>query len=347
MSVRYDAKHKSWYFVIDLPRGDDGKRNQHFRRGFKTAKLAERAEEAARKQFGEASLSADGTVAAELSNWLEERELDVAKTTLSNYTNAIKAYINPHIGTRQLYDLDKKVINDMYRRLLKQGSRSGKPLSSDTVRHVHRLLMKALKDLGIVIEGVREPRRADKETYGRKGIWTAEQCRTFLLRATQDRLYAAWVLVVVCGMRRGEVAGLKWPKVDLGKGVVCVHWQRTAATGIVDGGVIEKEPKGKSKRPIAIGRALVAVLSDHAERQRKEKEDAGVLYRNGGYLFCNEDGTPYHPKTFTDRFRRLCVQAGVPVIAFHDGGTRRRRLGPITACRGTSCRSDSGTPRRR
>src|SRR5688572_30109160 len=103
MSVRYDAKHKNWYFVIDLPRGIDGKRNQLFRRGFKTAKLAERAEEAAREQFGEASLSADGTVAAELLDWLEERELDLAKTTLSNYTNAVKAYINPHIGTRQLY----------------------------------------------------------------------------------------------------------------------------------------------------------------------------------------------------------------------------------------------------
>jgi integrase len=127
------------------------------------------------------------------------------------------------------------------------------------------------------------------------------------------------VLAIVCGMRRGELGGLKWPKVDLDNGVVYVHWQRTIATGVVKGGVVEKEPKGKSKRSIAIGAPLIAVLKRHHERQQREIDEAGVLYHRGGYLFCREDGRPYHPKFFTDRFRALCVKAGVPVIVLHDG----------------------------
>jgi integrase len=129
----------------------------------------------------------------------------------------------PHLGARQLYDLDKRALIDLYRHLLVHGSRVGGPLSTSTVRHVHRTLMKALKDLGIVIDGVRQPRPAERETQGRKGIWTAAQCSQFLAGVADDRLYLAWVLGVVCGLRRGELAGLKWPKVHLASGVLHVH----------------------------------------------------------------------------------------------------------------------------
>ena len=119
-------------------------------------------------------------------------------------------------------------------------------------------------------------------------------------------------------MRRGELAGLKWSKVDLDAGVVYVHWQRAVASGEVEGGVVEKEPKGKSRRSIAIGPALVALLRGHRDRQRAEEDLAGIVYRRGGYVFCREDGNSYHPKFYTDRFRNLCVAAEVPVIVLHD-----------------------------
>ncbi len=318
MTVAFDPKRGSWMFVIDLPPGPDGRRRQMRRRGFTTDKLAQRAEEAAKQQFGSTDLAADGSVAAELIQWLGERELDLAATTLSNYRNAVQKYIVPFLGRRQLYTLDKRPIHDLYRHLIARGGRNGQPLSAETVRHVHRTLMKALKDLGVVIDGVRQPRAADRAEKGRKGVWTATQCRAFLVAAAGDRLYVAWVLAIVCGMRRGELAGLKWSKMDLDTGVVHVHWQRAVASGAVEGGVIEKEPKGKSRRSIAIGPVLIALLREHLGRQLVEQERAGVAYRRGQYLFCKEDGTPYHPKFFTDRFRELCIAAKAPVIVLHD-----------------------------
>jgi integrase len=314
MAVRFDAKRKSRMFVIDLPGGPDGRRRQMFRRGFSTEVAAAREEKIAKQQFGKTDLAADGTVAAELAQWLGEREFDLAVTTLANYRNAIKAYVIPFLGGRQLYTLDKRAIHDLYRHLMARGGRNGKPLSADTVRHVHRTLMKALKDLGVTIDGVRQPRPTDREETGRKGVWTAQECATFSAGAAKDRLYAAWALAVVCGMRRGELGGLKWAKVDLDAGVIYVHWQRAVASGEVEDGVVEKEPKGKSRRSIAIGPSLVALLKEHRERQKAEEALAGPVYRRGGYLFCKEDGTPYHPKLLTDRFRRLCTSSGVPVI---------------------------------
>ncbi|WP_243707501.1 Arm DNA-binding domain-containing protein [Micromonospora sp. KC606] len=84
------TKRKSCEFAIDLPRGRDGKRRQMRRRGFKTEKLAERE---ARTRFGNVDLAEDGTVAAELVEWLQEREPDVAVTTLADYRNAVMKYI--------------------------------------------------------------------------------------------------------------------------------------------------------------------------------------------------------------------------------------------------------------
>jgi Arm DNA-binding domain len=77
MAVRFDPERQSWMFVIDLPAGPDGRRRQMFRRGFQTETPARSEERLAKQQFGRTDLAADGTVAAELTQWLGERERDV------------------------------------------------------------------------------------------------------------------------------------------------------------------------------------------------------------------------------------------------------------------------------
>ena len=69
---------------------------------------------------------------------------------------------------------------------------------------------------------------------------------------------------------------------DLEQGVIFVHGQRAVASGEVNGGVVEKEPKGKSKRSIAIGPAVVGVIREHLERQDKEIAEAEGAYRQRG-----------------------------------------------------------------
>jgi hypothetical protein len=69
--------------------------------------VALREEKLAKQQFGRTDLAADDTVAAELLQWLGERELDLAVTTLSNYRHAVTKYVIPFLGRRHLYTLDK------------------------------------------------------------------------------------------------------------------------------------------------------------------------------------------------------------------------------------------------
>jgi integrase len=79
--------------------------------------------------------------------------------------------------------------------------------------------------------------------------WPTEEARRFLesARADLDPLYAAYVLVLVLGMRKGELLGLGWDQVDqagaelrvgcekAGVRTITVHDARkTCATLLVD-----------------------------------------------------------------------------------------------------------------
>lgn len=67
------------------------------------------------------------------------------------------------------------------------------PLSLTPVRSVHRVLSEALGELGFNVEGVRQPRQGERETMGRKGVWTLAQSATLLKYHADHRLRAAWV----------------------------------------------------------------------------------------------------------------------------------------------------------
>ena len=63
-----------------------------------------------------------------------------------------------------------------------------------------------------------------------------------------DPLYAAWLLFATTGMRRGEVAGLRWVDVDLNAGRVSPRRRRV----VVNYEVLVSEPKtAKGRRSLA------------------------------------------------------------------------------------------------
>lgn len=54
-------------------------------------------------------------------------------------------------------------------------------------------------------------------------VWAPAQTGVFLDAVSDDRLYAMWHLFTFTGMRRGEVAGVRWSDVDLDRAVVHVE----------------------------------------------------------------------------------------------------------------------------
>jgi integrase len=126
-------------------------------------------------------------------------------------------------------------------------------------------------------------------------VWSPEQLRTFLEHVRGDSLYAAWLLFATTGMRRGEVAGLRWPDVDLEASRVSPRRPRV----VVNYEVVVSEPKtAKGRRSLALDPATTTAPREHRTRQLEQRLAVGRRWQDSGLVFTWPDGRPIHPERF-------------------------------------------------
>jgi integrase len=82
------------------------------------------------------------------------------------------------------------------------------------------------------LPSVRSGKGSSKRSSKRKA-WSSDEARRFLesAKADHDPFYAAYVLVLVLGFRKGEVLGLTWDDLELDKGELTINWQLQRVRG--------------------------------------------------------------------------------------------------------------------
>ena len=73
-----------------------------------------------------------------------------------------------------------------------------------------------------------------------------------------------------------------------------------------------------SRRNVGLPRALVELLRVHHDEQQSEREAAGQLWRDGGWLFATPTGDPVNPRTDYKDWKRLVSTAGLRDGRLHD-----------------------------
>jgi integrase len=134
-----------------------------------------------------------------------------------------------------------------------------------------------------------------------------------LASLADDRLAHAWELAL-SGLRRGEIAGLRWSDVDLAAKALTIANNRVSAGGKTT----ENDPKSAmSRRTLPLPDRLVTVLKAAKARQAAERL---ALARDGGawgYVVSNEAGEPYSPAVLSRYWRDTVKAAGVRHIKLH------------------------------
>jgi integrase len=137
--------------------------------------------------------------------------------------------------------------------------------------------------------GVPRPRVQSKSMTA----WTTDEARSFLEATRDDRLAVAWALLLTRGLRRGELAGLRWKHVDLDLRVAQIAETRIT----VNGKPVPSTPKtAAGRRTIPLDETLTALLRSHKARQAQEQLVAGSAFDRSGYLIADELGRPYAPE---------------------------------------------------
>ena len=92
--------------------------------------------------------------------------------------------------------------------------------------HAHRVLGRALREAevaGLIGRNVARLVSLPPDRPARQQPWSVSEALAFLQAARRDPLYPAFVLLLIYGLRRGEVLGLSWRDVDLDHDVLRVH----------------------------------------------------------------------------------------------------------------------------
>lgn len=323
------VKRGSRYSVIvELDRDPvTGKRRREWHSGYPTKRDAEaaRVEILGRLQRGEHVAPSKLTLAAFLEDrWLPAKRATLRPSTHESYARNARAHVVPALGSARLQGLSADAMTTFYGQLAQERKVAGEtrpPLSARTIRYVHTILRMALADAlrwGLVVRNVADaatPPSASAAKPPTMRTWTADDLRRFLEHIREDRLYAAWHVLAMTGMRRGEVLGLDWRDLDLEAGRLAVT--RTLIEGKREPRFSEPKTK-RSRRSVALDPETVAVLREHRKRQLEDRLAWGPAYQDEGLVFSREDGTPIWPRSLSRAFVAHVKAPALPAIRLHD-----------------------------
>jgi integrase len=316
----------TWSVKLELERDPvTGKRRQKWHSGYRTRREAERArvELLAKLDVGAYVEPSRATFGEFLLEWLGTIEPTVRPSTLYSYRRNVTLHVVPRVGSTKLTRIDAGVLNGLYAVLLADGRHDGAGgLSPRTVRYVHTIVHRALKDavrwgrLARNPADAADPPRAREADKVAPNTWSARELRRFLelSHAADDRYYPAWVTLATTGARRGEVLGLRWRDVDLEVGRLSIVQTVTAIRHEVN---FSTPKTARGRRAVSLDTGTVAALREWRARQAMERLALGPGYCDHDLVFAKVTGEPLHPERFSREFDRRVERWSLPKMTLH------------------------------
>lgn len=279
------------------------------------------------------------TFGAWLDEWLEVyAKPSVKLSTYGSYEGYIRNHIKPEIGKVKLSVLRADTLQKFINQKLTNGrcdkvkdaetnklvTRKG-GLSEKTIKNMYNMIHSALKQAyrnGLVNQNVSELITLPKQKRNEMCVLTVDEQRALQTAVQGERLGIGILLSLFTGIRLGELLGLKFEDIDLDAKIITIR--RTLnrlkvfdnpdkKTDIVIG-----EPKtNKAKRVIPLQDFLIPLLKAHKAEIIKERFKASNLYKNDGFVICNEFGGYIEPRTYQDFFKKMLKKAEIKNTNFH------------------------------
>ncbi len=327
------GKAKTWYLRYDVPTAPGEKRRQkNMRIGAMSKADAEVHKRKILRRIDEGTMVEDRaslTVEKFLSSWLDASRERLATTTHVRYADLVKRHVLPVVGQLRLSKVAPEHVRSVYVAAREKG------LSNQTCLHVHRVLHTAfayaVREERILKENVVSRVKAPRPDQRELQTMSRDKVKLLIVAARGTRLELPVALGALTGLRRGELLALRWRNVDLQKAsfFVVESLEQTRRHG-----VRFKAPKSRSSRRfVPLSPDCVELLSLHKGQQDALRAQAGRAYAENDLVFCNSDGSPWPPDTFSVQFGKLAASVGLKGFRFHD---MRHAFASITLADGVS-----------
>lgn len=334
VTVSLHEKNGKYHAVINY-KDDTGKRKQKWQsthlpvKGNK--KLAMQKAEEMRKEF-EQELELKNTNSTShvlkgilfvdyMKNWLKIIKPTIELNTYGSYEQMVNYRITNYFTTNKirLKELQPINIQDFYTYLLNDG------LSSNTVIHYHAIIRKALDyafKMNMIVSNPADKVQRPKIEQFIGNFYNENELNTLFEISKRDPLELVIFLTAFYGLRRSEIAGLKWNAIDFENNTITI--KHTIVQVSIKG---KRQVLGKDRTKNKTSYRTLPLVPEAAEilkkfKQMQEnnkrlfKKDYNLKYEE--YVCVDSLGNIIKPDFITKHFKRLLKNSGLKIIRFHD-----------------------------
>ena len=261
------------------------------------------------------------TVGQWLDIWTKDYLNSIKPSTIDSYKSRIETYLKPHLGTIKLAALNPHSVQALYNKLYRSEKNPDGCLSAKSVKNLHGVLHKAMKQavlLGYIQSNPTEacdlPRVIKKEV----SFLEEEDVKKLLKAVEGHKFERVYKVDLFTGLRQGEILGLTWDCIDFAKGVLTVSKQLQR----------DRDNSGKYSlvscktdriRKIKPADFVMNMLRQQRQKQNEDKLKAGSMWGNEWNLvFTNEVGEHLSTSTVYKNFKKIVEKIGIPRTRFHD-----------------------------
>lgn len=221
------------------------------------------------------------------------------ESSVKRYTSTWRKFLDRQLGAVPLPDLSRIRLDGWLQTLHAEG------VPAPSARYAASVLSNILRmavDYDLIprnpASSLRLPRKAPK----RERVLSPDQALDLLSRAGESPLSCPVFLAAVLGLRRGEIAGIRWDDLDRQRGELRIRRQRRASKGR---GIIEKGLKtASSARTLRLTPALIAEIDGRGDLDHP--------------YICTKNERPWRPDELTREWTQARESFGLPTWTFHD-----------------------------
>lgn len=237
--------------------------------------------------------------------WLA-RQMRYAPSTLAGYRSMLKA-VYPVIGGVRIRDIKPITLENLAMALRKKVWR-GKVITEHSVQKylkaVSAVLQDAVRNDILPYNPAHRLRLPIVEPKPQFIPSKEEVLRLIDVISAQAPVFRAYyILAIITGCRRGELAALRWQDFDEERNLLCISKSRGNVAGL---GIVEGKTKNGKTRYISIDpethRLLIQLLVIAFGRDYEVTPEH--------HIFCDNNGKPFHPDTFSRKLRHILDDNG-------------------------------------
>jgi integrase len=306
-SVYYDDDRDRWVGVLDVTEPGTAKRTRR-KVSAKTKTELRNKLDTLRREIADAGHAgpAAGTVASVVADWTSHLPSRIKDPTSVAIVRRHASRIIAELGKIPVKRLQARDVERLLATMAAEG------LSTSTIRGCRSVLARAI-DRGmrdrLVLVNVARLAEIPEGTVRKSRSMTTAEARKLLASDLDTWWRAYFTLALYCGLRPGELTGLRWEDVDLASGLIRVRRSLKRNTAGLAPGELKTE---SSKRTLSMPEAVRSALTALRREQKEDRMRLGPHYQDKHNLVFRDDaGRPMSRQRLNIRFKDVLATAGL------------------------------------